>query len=105
MAIEINPATPKAYLAMAMAALTRGNRAAATASYREAHTKAGPRGRSLAAMGLADMAMYYGEFAAAEQLLTAGIADDAAVGNVAARQNKYHQRSPKSMRHGATPTA
>ena len=56
--IEINPATPKAYLAMAMAALTRGDRAAATASYREAQTTAGPRGRSLAAMGLADMAMY-----------------------------------------------
>ena len=34
-------------------------------SYREAQTTAGPRGRSLAAMGLADMAMYYGEFAAA----------------------------------------
>jgi tetratricopeptide (TPR) repeat protein len=74
-ALRLNPNTPKAYLALAVSALASGNLQEARASYQKAST-AGPRGVSLASLGLADVAMYEGRFGDAAALLEKGIAGD-----------------------------
>ena len=58
-----------------MAALAGGNVDEARTAYESARG-AGARGVSLAAIGLADLAMYRGRFDDAVPLLEAGIADD-----------------------------
>ena len=77
-ALETNPNLQKAYLAIAMAALAGGNVDEARSAYDSARG-AGPRGVSLAAIGLADLAMYQGRL----PILEKGIAEDDAAKNVA----------------------
>jgi tetratricopeptide (TPR) repeat protein len=74
-ALEINPLLPKAHLAIAMSALAGGRIDDARAGYERAR-EAGPRGASLAAIGLADLAMHQGRFDEAVPLLTTGIERD-----------------------------
>jgi tetratricopeptide (TPR) repeat protein/predicted RNA-binding protein YlqC (UPF0109 family) len=81
-ALETNPNLQKAYLAIAMAALSGGNVDEARSAYESARG-AGPRGVSLAAVGLADLAMYQGRFDEAVPLLENGIAGDDAAKNIA----------------------
>ncbi len=81
-ALETNPNLQKAYLAIAMAALAGGNVDEARSAYDSARG-AGPRGVSLAAIGLADLAMYQGRFDDAVPILEKGIAEDDAAKNVA----------------------
>ena len=70
-ALETNPNLQKAYLAIAMAALAGGNVDEARSAYESARG-AGPRGVSLAAIGLADLAMYQGRFDEAVPILEQG---------------------------------
>lgn len=81
-ALETNPNLQKAYLAIAMAALAGGNVDEARSAY-EGARGAGPRGVSLAAIGLADLAMYQGRFDEAVPILEQGIKEDDAAKNVA----------------------
>lgn len=90
-AISLNPTAPpyKAFFVLAMAALARGDTAAAAAAYERAGREAGPRGASLAAIGLADLAMYQGRYADAEPLLIKGIAADQAAKNAVGAAAKH----------------
>jgi len=81
-ALETNPNLQKAYLAIAMASLADGKIDEARSTYERARG-AGPRGVSLAAIGLADLAMYQGRFDEAVPMLEKGIADDDAAKNMA----------------------
>jgi tetratricopeptide (TPR) repeat protein len=75
-AIKLNPAVYKAYLALAVAAASDGKIDAAEAAYDQAAGNAGPRGKSLAAIGKADLAMYEGRYKEAIAILEAGIKQD-----------------------------
>ena len=88
-AVEINPQTYKAYLAMAMAALARGDAKGAQDVYAQAREQGGGRGASLASIGLADVAMYQGRYRDAEPLLTAGIKADEAAKNTSGAAVKH----------------
>ena len=81
-ALATNANLPKAHLAIAMAAVADGNADQARSAYDTARG-AGPRGLSLAAIGLADLAMYEGRFDDAVRILEDGIAQDDAAKNVA----------------------
>ncbi|HXG89204.1 MAG TPA: protein kinase [Vicinamibacterales bacterium] len=81
-ALEINANLPKAHLAIAMAALAAGNVDEAKSAYENARG-AGPRGASLAAIGLADLAMYQGRFDEAVPILEQGLKEDDAAKNLA----------------------
>jgi tetratricopeptide (TPR) repeat protein len=78
----------KGYLPQAIAALDAGDFDAARAAY-DAMATTGPRGASLANAGLADIAMYAGEFAAAAEILQRGIESDLGDNNVASAAAKY----------------
>ena len=73
--IKIDPALMKAYLPLAVAAIVEGNFDAARAAYGDMG-KTGVAGTSLAALGLADLAMYEGRFTEAEALVKAALAED-----------------------------
>ena len=64
---------PSAYVPLAMAALARGDSGAARETYRKM-AEHGPSGASLAAMGLADVALYEGRYADVEPILAPAIA-------------------------------
>lgn len=85
--VEQGSAFYKGYLPQAIAALDAGDYAAAQAAY-EAMAATGPRGASLGNIGLADMAMYRGDFDAAVALLRQGIESDLASNNVVAAAAK-----------------
>jgi tetratricopeptide (TPR) repeat protein len=80
--IEQQPSFSVAYLPVAIAALARSDLAAARAGY-ERMAKTPEPGPSMATLGLADIAMYEGNYAMAQSLLTPAIAADRASGNVA----------------------
>jgi tetratricopeptide (TPR) repeat protein len=103
-ALELNPNTPKAYLAIAMAALARGNTADAAAAYRKV-AATGARGASLASIGLADLALYAGNAEEAQHVLHAGIAADMKSGNAAAVAAKYVALSDAQALTGSTEAA
>jgi len=77
--LEQDPSYYRAYLPLAMAALVTGDAESAIGHYRKmAETDAS--GASLAAHGLADMAIYAGKFEEAKTLLTAGMVRDREAG-------------------------
>ena len=78
----------KGYLPQAIAALDRGDYEAAKMAY-EGMAATGPRGASLANVGLADMNIFLGQFDTALKLLEEGIATDLAGENESAMANKY----------------
>ncbi len=77
-AIELNPGVYKAYLALAISAASEGKFDGARAAYEQAAAAGGPRGKSLAAIGEADLAMTEGRYKAAIGMLEAGIKEDEA---------------------------
>ncbi len=77
----------KAYLPLATAALAAGNTADAERAYRNM-AKVGPRGASIASMGVADVLMYQGSTEDARSELERGAAADE-IGN---------QRAPRAMK-------
>jgi serine/threonine protein kinase/tetratricopeptide (TPR) repeat protein len=68
------------YLPLAMAAVVKGDNAAARAAYEEMK-KTGAKGVSLAAAGLADLALYEGDSKTTLALSKAGVAEDQTGGN------------------------
>ena len=68
------------YLPLAMAAVVKGDNAAARAAYEEMK-KTGAKGLSLAAIGLADLALYEGDPKTAIALSKTGVATDQAENN------------------------
>ena len=85
--LEKEPGFFVAYLPLAMAALDRGDVAAAEAEYARM-AKASTAGASLAALGLADAALYQGRAADALAILTNGITADQQAGNAAGVTSK-----------------
>ena len=86
--IADSPGAHKAYLPIAIEALAAGRYDEARATY-DRMAATGVRGASLAAMGLADIAIDRGDYATAEQLLLDGIARDASAGNTSAQSVKW----------------
>ena len=86
--IEQDPSFYKGYLPQAIAALDSGDYEAAISAY-ESMASAGPRGASLANVGLADLNIYRGQFDVAVQLLEDGIAADLAAADKSAAARKY----------------
>jgi Flp pilus assembly protein TadD len=76
-------ATQSTYLPIAMEALSRDDRLASTAAYDDL-AKTGARAASLASLGRADLALYYGRLDVAESELKTGLAADTASRNTAA---------------------
>jgi tetratricopeptide (TPR) repeat protein len=79
--VKADPAYYLAYLPLAMQAMTLPDLPAARQVYERAAAKGGASGASLAAIGMADIAIYDGKPADAERLLMDGIAADQASGN------------------------
>ena len=77
-----------AWLPIATAAMSRGELAGAESSYRSM-AAIGTSGQSMANLGLADIALYRGQYPAAAELLQSGIAADIAAGNKRATATKY----------------
>jgi tetratricopeptide (TPR) repeat protein len=79
--VKADPTYYLGYLPLAMQAMTVQDLPAARQVYERVRTQAGASGASLAAIGLADIALYDGKPADAEKLLLDGIAADEANGN------------------------
>jgi len=77
-----------AWLPIATAAMSRGDLAQAELNYRSM-AATGARGESQANLGLADIVLYRGQYAAAAELLQSGIAADIEAGNKRATATKY----------------
>lgn len=86
--IEQEPTFHLAYLPLAMAALAHGDAAGARAEYARM-AEAGPAGASLAAIGLADVALYEGRFDEAEAILDVAVTEDQRTGNLSGMAAKY----------------
>lgn len=78
--LKLNPKFYQAYVPIALAQLAQGKTAEAAASYRQMQSM-GPDGASLAAVGLADIALYEGRNADAVTILQKGIDADVAAKN------------------------
>jgi Flp pilus assembly protein TadD/predicted Ser/Thr protein kinase len=74
---KLNPSYEQGYLVQAYAQLGQGQLPQASETYQELH-KLGERGASLAAAGLANLALYEGRFSQARQILETGAAADLA---------------------------
>jgi tetratricopeptide (TPR) repeat protein/predicted Ser/Thr protein kinase len=85
--LQLNPSFAKAYLAGAMAELAQGRPAEAAAIYEKAKAVS-TTGASLAAAGLADIALYEGRLNDAIALLESGSAADVAAGAMPAAADK-----------------
>ena len=77
-----------AWLPIAIANLSRGDIEAARKSYRQM-AETGEGGASLASLGLADIALYMGNYGEAATILQAGIDADIAAENLRATATKY----------------
>ncbi len=86
-AIDAAPNSPAAYLPQAAAAALNAPATARATYQRMAGT--GPEGASLAATGLADLALYQGDEAAAAEILEAAIARDSSTPDRAGLATKY----------------
>jgi len=85
--MEKDPSAHKAYLVPAAAGVDSGDAAAVLDAYARM-SEAGPRGKSLAALGAADFAIYQGRFREAVDLLRNGITNDVATGNTTGQATK-----------------
>jgi tetratricopeptide (TPR) repeat protein/tRNA A-37 threonylcarbamoyl transferase component Bud32 len=86
--VRDHPSYYRAYLPIAMAAIAGSKPDGARAAYETMAKVGGDQGASLGDMGLADLAMYQGEFDKAVPILTAGIARDVKIKNTAAQAAK-----------------
>ncbi len=87
-ALQLNPAYEEAFFAIAYAQLGQNQLAQATETYRKLE-KMSPWGASLAASGLANLALYEGRFREASQILGKGAAADLAAKNPDAAADKF----------------
>ncbi len=102
--VDQKQASYDAYLPIAMAALARDNKAGALWAY-EAMAATGPPGRSLAPLGLADIALGEGRFGQAATLLRQGIADDRKADNEAGVASKQIALAETLALEGGLPAA
>jgi tetratricopeptide (TPR) repeat protein len=86
-ALKADPRLVTAYVPLAAAATLTNPRTAHVPYERVAAIK--PQGASLAAMGLADLALYQGQYDRAADLLELAITNEAHFGNTPALANKY----------------
>ena len=86
-AVKADPRLVTAYVPLAAAATLTNPRTAHVPYERMAAIK--PEGASLAAMGLADLALHQGQYDRAADLLELAITNDAHIGNKPALANKY----------------
>jgi len=87
-ALQLNPASEIGYLSLAEAQLGQGQLAQAAESYHQLH-KVSRLGASMAAIGLADLALYEGRFEDAVRTLEEGAAADLTAKNPEAAANKF----------------
>jgi tetratricopeptide (TPR) repeat protein len=85
--LQEDPKYDAAYLPLAMAALSEGDLAKARGVYAKAR-ESGAAGASLAAIGLADVALYEGRAEEAATILTAAIPTDRQAGNTVGAASK-----------------
>ena len=85
--LKLNPSYRKRYVVQALAQLAQGRPAEAAETYRRLEAL-NPRGASLAASGLADLALYEGRFAQATGILEKGVAGDLENKNTSERAAK-----------------
>jgi len=85
---ELDPAYFKAWLPVAMKAMSDNDYAAASDAYRNM-AETGTRGASTASLGLADVSIFAGEYDKARDILIDGIAADEAAGNNYGMAAKY----------------
>ncbi len=102
--LKADPGYYRAYLPLAIAAALRGDMAAARTAY-EKMAAAGKQGKSLAATGLADIALYEGRFADAVSILREGIAYDESIQNASARASKQAALAEAYLGAGQTALA
>jgi tetratricopeptide (TPR) repeat protein/tRNA A-37 threonylcarbamoyl transferase component Bud32 len=86
--IDQQPALDLAYVPLATAALARGDSAGAVEAY-AAMAHAGTSGASLAATGVADVALYEGRYGDVERILRPAIAEDEKNGNAVGVSTKW----------------
>jgi serine/threonine protein kinase/tetratricopeptide (TPR) repeat protein len=86
--LKINPSYEEGFLVVAYAQLGQGQVPEATETYQKLE-KISPRGASLAASGLADIALYQGKFREGTEILQKGAAVDVAAKNADAAADKF----------------
>jgi len=86
--LAVDPGMWKAWLPVAMQKLANGDVAGAEHAY-ESMAKSSDRGAPFANLGLADIALYTGDYARAAELLEAGISGDQVDGNKRLLGRKY----------------
>jgi tetratricopeptide (TPR) repeat protein len=99
-ALELNPGFAKAYLAIAMSQLAQGQPERAAETYQKLQTIS-PAGTSLAATGLADLALYQGKTKEATAILERGLADDVSSKNSTAAAIKSAMLASVHLGRGA----
>jgi tetratricopeptide (TPR) repeat protein len=82
------PSSESSYLALALAQLGQGQVSQATETYSKLE-KLNPHGASMAAWGLADLALYQGRFAEAVRLLEQSVSSDLGAKNTDAAAEKF----------------
>lgn len=102
--LELNPSFAKAYVALALSDLAQGRVAEAAETYRRLGAVSA-RGASLAASGLADLALYEGRTTDAIAILEKGIAGDLASSSPVAAGSKSAMLAHTRLLRGQTPQA
>ena len=102
--LEENPTYTLSYIAQALSELAQGKVTEAMFTYRRL-AEVSSRGASLAAIGLADVAMYEGRLSAAATLLENGIRGDLADNNTAAVATKQVALAELHLLRGQRPQA
>jgi tetratricopeptide (TPR) repeat protein len=89
----------KGYMPLAIAAMDSGDFVAARKAY-ENMSRTGARGKSLANAGIADLELYSGNFARAQQIVEAGINEDLSAGNSLAAAAKLIMLAETLLKQG-----
>jgi tetratricopeptide (TPR) repeat protein/predicted Ser/Thr protein kinase len=98
-ALQLNPAYEEAFFVIAYAQLGQNQLAQATETYQKL-AKLSPWGASLAASGLANIALYQGRFRDGIQILEKGAAADIAAKNPDAAADKYWMIADANLLRG-----
>jgi serine/threonine protein kinase/tetratricopeptide (TPR) repeat protein len=102
--LQLNPKYELAFLVVAYAQLGQGQLAQASETYQKLE-KISPFGASLAASGLANLALYQGRFRQGIQILEKGAAADLAAKNLDAASDKYLMLGYANISLGQKPAA
>ena len=97
--LELNPNYEEGFVALAYAQLGQNQLAEAAKTYQELQ-KLSPRGESVAASGLANLALYQGRAQEAIQILEKGVAADLAAKNSDAAADKYWMLAQAKLARG-----